>query len=387
MSVSKSRIKARVWLKENLFSSWKNTFLTCLSAAVLLFITKGILSWLIFTANWEVIYANIRLLMVGQYPVEEIWRIWTMLCLAMFLLGMSWGIYRGVFTQISVVLIVIFAVTALIPFISGTARLWLFLEIILIGAGYWFGRTFSHVKKFYLICWVVCFPLILLLINGFGLLKHVKSNLWGGFYLTILIAIVTIVFSFPLGILLALGRRSKLPAIHWFCVVYIEAVRGVPLITVLFMSQLLLPLFIGNLFELSSVLRVMIGFTLFNAAYVAETVRGGMQAIPRGQYEAAEALGLNYVQRMTFIIMPQALRNVIPALVGTIIEVFKDTSLVAIVSLMDLMGIAKRIIANPQFLGRQMEVFIFVASVFLVLCLLLSNVSKRLEITLNRDRN
>jgi general L-amino acid transport system permease protein len=125
----------------------------------------------------------------------------------------------------------------------------------------------------------------------------------------------------------------------------------------------------------------MIGFTLFNAAYVAETVRGGMQAIPRGQFEAAEALGLNYLQRITFVIMPQALRNVVPALVGTVIEVFKDTSLVAIVSLMDLMGIAKRVIANPQFLGRQMEVFIFVACVFLILSTVFSKISKKLELS------
>lgn len=387
MSVVKMRSKSIAWLKENLFNSWKNTILTCLSASILFFITKGILIWVAYSAEWEVIYANIRLLMVGQYPVEEVWRIWTILCLAMFLLGISWGVHKGIFTQISIPIIVIYTVIAFMPLLSFATRIWLLLGIVSIGAGFWIGRTFGHVKRLNLVCWVVCFPLIILLINGFGVFKQINSNLWGGFYLTILIAVVTIVFSFPLGILLSLGRRSKLPVVKWFCIFYIEIIRGVPLITVLFMSQLLLPLFIGNAVELSNVLRVMIGFTLFNAAYVAETVRGGMQAIPRGQYEAAEALGLNYVQRITFIIMPQALRNVIPALVGTIIEVFKDTSLVAIVSLMDLMGIAKRIIANPRFLGRQMEVFIFVAAIFLVFCLILSKVSKSLEVSLNRGKS
>ena len=376
-----------IWLKQNLFSSWMNSILTIISVAIIVFVTKSLVMWMLFSAKWTVISSSLRILMVGQYPADQIWRIWLGLNIAVFLLGVSWGIYRGIFDQIAIFIVATFSLIALLPFIATSSRIWLLVGIAFLIIGFYLGKTYKKVKRFNIICWLLCLPIFIVLLTGFGMLKHINSNLWGGFFLTILIAVATIFFSFPLGIVLSLARRSKLPVVHWFAVFYIEIIRGVPLIAVLFMSQLLLPLFIGNEIELSNVLRVIIGFTLFNAAYVAETVRGGMQAIPRGQYEAAEALGLNYVQRMTFIILPQALRNVIPALVGTIIEVFKDTSLVAIVSLMDLMGIAKRIIANPHFLGRQMEVFIFVAGVFLVFCLLLSNISKRLEITLNRDRS
>jgi amine acid ABC transporter, permease protein, 3-TM region, His/Glu/Gln/Arg/opine family len=382
MIQTKSHNKSIIWLKENLFNSWGNSVLTCISSLAIFFIAKGILTFVFFTGKWDVISANLKILMVGQYPVSELWRLWLALCLVVFLLGISWGCYKGNLSLVSVVIIVIFAVIILLPFISFQVKVWLFVGIALCLAGKWIGRTISFAKKLSLVLWLVSIPFILILLNGFGIFKKVDSNFWGGFLLTILIAIVTIICSFPLGILLSLGRKSKLVVIRWFSIIYIEAIRGIPLITVLFGAQLLLPLFIGNGIELNNVLRVMIGFTLFNAAYIAETVRGGMQAIPRGQYEAAEALGLNFIQKTTFIIMPQALRNVIPALVGTVIEVFKDTSLVAIVSLMDLLGIAKRIIANPQFMGRQMEVFLFVAGVFLILSLVLSKVSKNLEASL-----
>lgn len=382
MFQAKSRYKSIIWLKENLFSSWGNSILSLLFAIVLFFIVKGIIIFMFFSGKWDVISNNLKILMVGQYPTAEVWRIWLALCLVVFLMGITWGSRKGVFTLISVAIIAVFAIIIMLPFIPLASKVWLLLGIVLSFAGYWVGRTVSFATKLNFALWLLCIPFILILLNGFGIFKKVDSNFWGGFLLTILIAVVTIVFSFPLGILLSLGRRSKLVVIRWFSILYIEIIRGIPLITVLFGAQLLLPLFIGTGIELNNVLRVMIGFTLFNAAYIAETVRGGMQAIPRGQYEAAEALGLNFVQKITFIIMPQALRNVIPALVGTVIEVFKDTSLVAIVSLMDLLGIAKRIIANPQFLGRQMEVFIFVAGVFLILCLLLSKVSRSLETSL-----
>jgi len=381
MSVLQLKSKIVDWSKKNLFSSWVNILITCLTAIIMFLIAKGIFNFVFFNAKWDVIPENLKLLMVGQYPATEIWRVWLSLSLVVFLLGVMGGINKKTFKLVLITLVATFTVVCVLQFITTTTRIWLIVEILLTFLGFWVGHTFSFAKKINLIGWLLSFPIILILLNGIGGLKNVNSNLWGGFLLTILIAVVTIVFSFPLGVLLSLGRRSKLPVVKWFSIVYIEVIRGVPLITVLFAAQLLLPLFLGEGLELNSVVRVMIGFSLFNAAYIAETVRGGMQVIPRGQNEAAEALGLNYVQRITFIIMPQALRNVVPALVGTIIEVFKDTSLVAIVSLMDFMGIAKRVIANPQFLGRQMEVFIFVAAVFFILCTVLSKLSKNLEVS------
>lgn len=381
MSFLQQKSKIIDWLKKNLFGSWISGIVTCLFAIITIFIAKAVLKFIFVTAKWDVIPANLKILMVGQYTASEVWRVWLSLSVVVFLLGVLWGIKRGIIKAVSFSIIAIFAITLLLPFVSIATRVWALTQILLTLAGFWIGHKFKFIKKYYFLGWLLFVPIILILLNGVGNMKDVNTNLWGGFLLTVLIAVVDIVFSFPIGVLLALGRRSKLVVIRWFCIIYIEVIRGVPLITVLFGAQLLLPLFLGNGLELNNVLRVMIGFTLFNAAYVAETVRGGMQIIPQGQYEAAQALGLNYVQRITFVIMPQALRSVVPALVGSVIEVFKDTSLVAIVSLMDLLGIAKRVVANPQFLGRQMEVFLFVAAVFFVICTVISKISKRMEVS------
>jgi general L-amino acid transport system permease protein len=207
----------------------------------------------------------------------------------------------------------------------------------------------------------------------------VPTNLWGGLLLTFLLTVVGILFSFPLGVLLALGRRSELPIIRWVCVAYIELVRGMPLITILFMAQLMLPLFLPEGLTVDRVLRAMVGITLFSAAYLAENVRGGLQAIPQGQYEAAQALGLSNAQTMIFIILPQALRLIIPILVGQFIAVYKDTSLVAIVGLLDLVGIGKTVLAQPAFLGLQREVYVFISLLYWVLSYGMSYLSQQLE--------
>lgn len=387
MSFLQQKSKIIDWMKKNLFGSWINAIITCLFAIIIIFIAKAVLKFIFVTAKWDVIPANLKILMVGQYTASEVWRVWLSLSVAVFLLGVLWGVKRGVIKTVSFTIVAIFVIILLLPFISISTKIWAVVQILLTFAGFWMGNKFSFVKRYHLAGWLISVPVILILLNGVGNMKDVNSNLWGGFLLTVLIAVVDIVFSFPIGILLALGRRSKLVVIRWFSIIYIEVIRGIPLITVLFAAQLLLPLFLGNGLELNNVLRVMIGFTLFNAAYVAETVRGGMQIITQGQYEAAQALGLNYVQRMTFVIMPQALRSVVPALVGSVIEVFKDTSLVAIVSLMDLLGIAKRVVANPQFLGRQMEVFLFVAAIFFVICTVMSKISKHMEISSSYGKN
>jgi general L-amino acid transport system permease protein len=190
---------------------------------------------------------------------------------------------------------------------------------------------------------------------------------------------VGIVFSFPIGVLLALGRQSELPIVRWFCVGFIEIVRGVPLITILFMAQLMLPLFLPSGVTIDRVLRAMVGITLFSAAYLAENVRGGLQAIPKGQYEAAYALGLNSALSMGLIILPQALRLIIPILVGQFIALFKDTALVAIVGLFDLVGIAKTVLAQPAFLGTHREVYAFISLLYWVFSYAMSYVSIRLE--------
>jgi len=197
--------------------------------------------------------------------------------------------------------------------------------------------------------------------------------------LTVMLTVVSIIASFPLGVLLALGRRSSLPVISTASTLYIEFVRGVPLITVLFMAQLLVPLVNPRLAEVDSVFRAMVGITLFSAAYLAENVRGGLQAIPPGQEEAAKALGLGSWQVTLFVTLPQALRLVIPALVGQFISLFKDTSLVAIVGLIDLTGIAQATVAQTEFLGLRREVYLFIALIYFGFSYVMAAVSRRLE--------
>jgi len=367
------------WLKKNLFSSWINTLLTIVFGTIIYVVLKSSIEWIFFAADWQVISANFKLLIVGQYPNAELWRIWICLTLASILMGLSWGLWKGTMAHLSIAVTGMYIILGSLPFVIMETRIWLLINIAVIVAAYLVGKKCPKLKKSTLVGWFLILPVIIFLLNGFGVFNHVQSNLWGGFLLTLLIAIVAITFSFPLGVLLALGRRSKLPIIRWFSIGYIELIRGVPLITILFVAQLMLPLFMGNDIKIDNVVRAMVGFTLFTAAYLAENIRGGLQSIPRGQFEAAEALGLNATVKMTFIILPQALRAVIPAMVGQFIGIFKDTSLVAIVGLTDLLGMGKNIISNPEFLGTQMEVFIFVALVFLIFCNMMSYASRRLE--------
>ncbi|MGB7414800.1 MAG: amino acid ABC transporter permease, partial [Thermosynechococcaceae cyanobacterium] len=201
--------------------------------------------------------------------------------------------------------------------------------------------------------------------------------------LTLVMALLSIVLSFPLGVLLALGRRSDLPVIRTLSILYIEVVRGLPLIGVLFMAQVMLPLVLPAKLELDSVARAIAGLTLFSAAYLAENVRGGLQSVPKGQSEAAQALGLNPALILGLIVLPQALRAVVPAIVGQFIGLFKDTSLLSIVGLVELTGIARSILSQPDFLGRYAEVYLVIGLIYFGFCYLMSLASRRLEQQLN----
>jgi len=224
------------------------------------------------------------------------------------------------------------------------------------------------------------------LLSGFGgsrVLPAVETGLWGGLLLTFILALVGITASFPIGVLLALGRRSALPLVKILCTTFIEVVRGVPLVTILFMASILLPLFLPEQIRIDRVLRAMIGMTLFAAAYMAENVRGGLAAIPIGQYEAAKAVGLNGFQTMLLIVLPQALRTVIPAIVGQFIALFMDTTLAVIVGLLELLAVGKAIVqGNPEWLRLQVEVYVFIAAVFWIFTFSMSYASRRLEVAL-----
>ena len=367
------------WLKDNLFNTWYNALLTCLTLVFLFFAFKGFLTWAFTGAEWSVIPANLRLFAVGSYPQEQIWRVWSAIYILSVLIGLSAGMWGGLTLRFAVVLSGVWLIGALLPFELST-RGWSLGAVVVIALSLFLGRGRTGLRPWILGGWILSFPLIMVVLRGFGENGVLTSN-WGGLLLTLILAVFGIVVSFPLGVFLALCRQSNLPAIRWVSTTYIETVRGVPLITILFMGNILIPIFMPGL-DINQVLRAMFGITFFSAAYMAENVRGGLQGIPRGQHEASQAVGLNYIQTTLFIVLPQALRSVIPAIVGQFIALFKDTSLVSIIGLIDLLGVSKSVIANLDWLGLQAEVYLFAAVIYFVFSYSMSYVSQQIETAL-----
>ena len=342
-----NRIGIVAWARANLFSSWLNTLLTLFAFYLVWLIVPPLLSWAIFDANWVgstradctkegacwvFIQQRFGQFMYGYYPRELRWRV--------------------------------------------DLTVWL----AVIGIAPLFIARFKH-KAIYGLSFLVVYPILAysLLHGGYWGLSNVATSQWGGLMLTLVIATVGIAGALPLGILLALGRRSDMPAIRVVCVTFIEFWRGVPLITVLFMSSVMLPLFLPEGMNFDKLLRALIGVILFQSAYVAEVVRGGLQAIPKGQYEAAAAMGLGYWRSMGLVILPQALKLVIPGIVNTFIALFKDTSLVIIIGLFDLLNSVKQAAADPTWLGMATEGYVFAALVFWIFCFGMSRYSIHLE--------
>ncbi|OUL21949.1 amino acid ABC transporter permease [Nostoc sp. T09] len=372
-----------LWLRKNLFSTWYNSLLTIVCLVFLLWVARGILIWTTTQAQWAVIQVNLRLFLVGRFPQSLYWRVWIVLAIASSLAAVTWGAFssRQHLTKRAVVLptLIIGLLLVVLP-LNFLSRLWLLLVAVFLSVGFWIGRGFSKVISPWLsIVWLLSFPVILWLIGGGFGLQPVSTNLWNGLLLTLLMAAVSIVMSFPIGVLLALGRTSNLPIIRWFCILYIEIIRGLPLIGILFLAQVMLPLFLPVEVRLDRVVRAITGLVLFSAAYMAENVRGGLQAISRGQIEAAKALGFNSLFVVILIVLPQALRAVVPAIVGQFIGLFKDTSLLSLVGLVELTGIARSILAQPQFIGRYAEVYLFIGLIYWLFCYSMSLASRRLE--------
>ena len=335
------------WVRENLFASPLNAVLTITSLCFLYLVVPPFVQWAFVDAVWfgnsnkdcagyegacwAVVTARFGQFVYGFYPESERWR--PNLVLILFVIN-------------------------LLPVLWDRVP----------------GRTFSAVFL------VSGFPLVaLFFIHGGIGLEVVPTPKWGGFMLNLIMAAVAIIYSLPLGILLALGRRSEFPIISRFCVLFIEFWRGVPLITVLVMASFMLPFFMPDGFNFNELLRALIGLTLFSSAYMAEVVRGGLQAMPRGQTEAARAMGLTYWQSIRLIILPQALKITIPAIVNTFIGLFKDTSLVIVIGLFDLLQVAKSSVTDTNWLGLEHETYIFVAIVFFVSCFAMSRYSLYLE--------
>jgi general L-amino acid transport system permease protein len=372
-----------LWLRKNLFSTWYNSLFTVVCLGLLVWVARGIFLWTTSQAQWAVVQVNLRLFLVGRFPQSLYWRVWIVLAIASTLGAVTWGVFSrrqhltrrrlAFFASIVAVILVI------LP-LDFTSRLWLLLNAVLLFVGLGIGRKLAKlIASWISLIWLLSFPIILWLIGGGFGLQSVSTNLWNGLLLTLLMAGVSIVLSFPLGVLLALGRTSNLPIIRWFSILYIEIIRGLPLIGILFLAQVMLPLFLPIDLRLDRVVRAVTGLVLFSAAYMAENVRGGLQAISRGQIEAAKALGLNSLLVVILIVLPQALRAVIPAIVGQFIGLFKDTSLLSLVGLVELTGIARSILAQPQFIGRYAEVYLFIGLIYWVFCYSMSLASRRLE--------
>ena len=378
------RIPVFRWLKENLFSSWLNVILTVVSTALIVTVVFGLLKWAL-GARWEVIPANLKLLLVGTYPVEYLWRVWTTGYMIAFLLGFSGGSHGGLMRRVSTIVASVSVLFAILPFPWGT-RGWLVGIAVAAAVGFGLGHLSKGIrwcKRLEIAAWILSFPISLVLLNGVaGILPVIERRTTWGFLLNLIAAVVGIGLSFPIGVLLALGRRSELPAIRWVCTAYIEIIRGVPLISLLFMASIMLQLLLPANIRPDLLIRAMMTITAFSAAYMAENVRGGLQAIPRGQYEAASAVGLNKALITILIILPQALRLVIPAIVGQFISLFMDTTLFGFIAILELLNITRSIMGNIEWRGTIFELYVFIGIVFWILCYSMSYISRRMEKTL-----
>ncbi len=336
-----------VWLQRNLFSTPLNSGLTLAALYLLWLVIPPIIEWTFLQATWigdsrtacqsnegacwAFVDARFSQFIYGLYPEAERWRV----------------------DRAFILLVILFAAL----FVLGFRR----------------SRVVATI--------LIPYPVVawLLFYGGIFGLEVVETSQWGGLFLTLVIAGVGIVASFPLGILLALGRRSRLVVVRSLSVSFIELVRGVPLISVLFMASVMLPLFLPEGVNFDKLLRALIGITLFQSAYMAEVVRGGLQAIPRGQFEAAESLGLSYWRTMRLIILPQALKLVIPGVVNTFIALFKDTTLVMIIGMFDFLGIVQAATTDPKWLGTAVEGYVFCAAVYWLFCFSMSRYSISVE--------
>ena len=378
------------WLRKNLFSSWYNSLLTIILLLFIYWTVSAILRWVFITADWTPVISHPLLYLVGQYPRGQIWRVGVSMAIIAILFGMSWRVWGGVMRVMAFAYAAGLLLLALWPS-AGAAltpemRLAMAGNILLIGAGFLLGGLKIVRPATLLAAWLASLGATLVLLRGFaggGLLSLVPTQLWGGLMVTLLLSVGGITLSFPFGVLLALGRRSSLPVLRIFSILFIEIVRGVPLISILFLASLLVPLFLPPEMRIDRLLRALIGMTVFSAAYMAENVRGGLAAVPNGQEEAAKAVGLRGYQITLLIVLPQALRAVIPPMVGQFISLFKDTTLAFGIAVLELLAVGRSILqGNPEYFGRQMEVLLFVAAIFWVLSYLMSYASLRLEAAL-----
>jgi general L-amino acid transport system permease protein len=388
-------------LRRELFATPFDGLISLLLLATLAAAGAGVLHWASAQAQWLVIQANSTLFAVGRYPLEQQWRLWLLTTLLAMASGLTWGLLRAwprpdrtarlwpLNDRLATALLALLAL--LLPkglALAGPLQLrwWAITALLLLArwvAGRWGTAIPQPVRRLLPLAWPLLYLLGMVLINGGLGLMPVPPAEWGGLLLTLIEASFAILLCFPLGILLALGRRSELPLLRWGSVLYIEFIRGAPLITLLFLGQNILGFLLPGGLAPERVWRAAWVLTFFAAAYVAEAIRSGLAAVPRGQLEAARSLGLSLPQSLVHVVLPQALRVALPATVGQFITLLQDTTLLSLIGLLDLLGTARTVMANPAFLGKNAEVYLVLAVLFWCCCAALGLGSRALELRLN----
>jgi general L-amino acid transport system permease protein len=388
------------WVRRNLFRSVGDGIVTVAAGLLVLYAVYRAVRYVFVTGRWEIVKVNLKLFMVGRYPSDEMWRI----SVAIAVLALFGGLVAGFIAKRRVLTGTADPRLAERPWWRAVAETALRLWPLILGTVLILSMTTTPGPTLTVLAVVVAgvvgrllgplLPtrsgplLVLLAVVGFGALivflrVPLDITAWSGVMLNVFLAIAGITLCFPLGLLLALGRRSKLPLVRWLCIVYIELFRGVPLYVLLLLAYFVVPLFLpSSTANPSFVLRAIVAITLFTAAYVAEIVRGGLQSLPKGQTEAAQALGLSATRTTLLIVLPQALRNVIPAIVGQFISLFKDTTLAAsAMGLLDVLSVSAAVNAQPAYAGQGLtgETLTFVMLLFWVGCITMSRESQRLE--------
>jgi general L-amino acid transport system permease protein len=371
------------WVRKNLFSSFWSGMLTVVTALLAAWILAKAIGFVFVDADWSVLKANLRVYMVGRFPLEEMWRVWTDVYVIALLAGLSRGVQPAMPWTLRRVVrwaLILGVAVAVLLYLVESSRVLLLLAatVALMVAGAAIGRRLGRVlRKPLIVAWILAFPFVVILLRGFG---GVKPENWGGFLLNVIVAVVAIFVSFPIGLLLALGRRSTLPVVRTFSVGFIEFIRGVPLVTLLIFGVFAFELLLPPGLRLPNIVLAMIMFVVFSSAYVAEIVRGGLQGVPEGQYEASRALGLRYPRMMRSIVLPQALRNTIPSMISHFISLFKDTSLLVGVGLFsDLLSNAGRATRDLAFVGLEAEALLPAAFMFWAVAYAMARWSQRVE--------
>jgi general L-amino acid transport system permease protein len=378
-------LTAAEWVRRNLFSSWFNGALTVITAALVAYLAFRLVRFVFVTADWTILKTYLRSYMIGRFPLEEAWRVWVGLYVLLALFGVTRGVLPGgrwTPVRLAVTMLMALLLVGALLYLIDSPLVWLLLGlgVGVFAAGLVAGRRAGRgLLPALMIAWLLVFPLLVVLLA----VGSVQVDQWGGLLLNVMVAAIVIPLSFPVGILLALGRRSSLPVISWFCVGVIEVIRGVPLLTLLIFGRFVLILLLPPQLSLDQLVRASLMFTLFSSAYVAEIVRGGLQGIPEGQYEASRALGLSSLRTMQLVALPQALRSTIPPMIGHFISVFKDTSLLAALGIFsELLATARRASQDLRFTGLQAEALLPAALIFWAIAFAMSRWSQRLEVRL-----